>query len=281
MASTKRKLSEFLVTPTGKIATALAFVALVANLVQIHELFTASLAAVFWVASTTALVICVVFLAVRAPHGGLRTAILTAITLLSTGSFASAGYSLFRAEETPRQAQPTVSAVPSTPPPRTLAAWAADINSLCREHLTAAGTSLDEMRGPSHQLNILMENYDVTDTAQSEKYLDDLTRQVKELLPGLSKLDTTYMIIGDSAASIELPEDSTQRSGAEAWLALQRERNGEITDLYKAFETFTSKADRLSRTVALFDAIGAINAYGKLQDQVLADGDTLGIKSCP
>lgn len=169
---------------------------------------------------------------------------------------------------------------PSSPPIRTLTAWSADINGVCRNYLVQAGLSLDQLRGTGDRLNELSTRYDTSDPAQADKYVEELTDQIKEILPAMSSLDVAYSVINDSAASIEPPQD-TNSDTARAWLKRYRERADRFLGVYEPLSKFAEESNRFLRAGYLLTASINSQRYGSLTPEVLDQGRGLGVVSCP
>ncbi|MCA1604044.1 MAG: hypothetical protein LC775_00830 [Acidobacteria bacterium] len=146
---------------------------------------------------------------------------------------------------------------PSTTPVPSLAAppneWAAAVEAACQRMAPTFG----------HDIQTL-DNVDIFRVAASDE------QQTAALIGGFQAFDKDYKTLSSEIDVLPLPSD---RANIEEWIRLFHERGLYLSTAAKKISEKT--------TGGILEAITAFNRYKAIEKDIDAEGERLGIRSCP
>ncbi|SES48763.1 hypothetical protein SAMN04487818_1229 [Actinokineospora terrae] len=137
------------------------------------------------------------------------------------------------------------------------------------------------MHRTDNNLKALAQKYDILDPAQREQYLAEFTNDIEKMRTSMTSLNMAYLVINDSAASIALPSNASDRSAAQSWRERYKNRAHMFSGLLESFDEFLQEEGRLSQAWSLIKTAGSSQTFGYVNDDVLNEGENIGIVSCP
>jgi len=273
-----------------------AVLGLLANLLELESLFTAGIGGVIrLLAEVTAVVIAAAILKGRIQRGAqLNTAWIAiggcAVVVITTLVLAPqrdqnrpVTPQAAPAPENSTAAPPitSTSAVTATVPTRSIAIWAADINQVCRQHLSTAGLALQDMQSMTDKLSSMVGSLDIFDPAQADQYVEQMTTAIAQTMPAMNDLNTAYLVIVQSSQSIEPPTGPKDADLARAWKQKYEQRAQAWNETVSHFRDFLRDTNNTVRGVDLFQAFLKSQAFVKINPAVSDLSNQAGIVSCP